>query len=111
MSSVRQEKLASLIQRELAQIIQRESIHIPTSVMVTITMVRVSPDLSFARVFLSILGADEPDEIIAQVNRDKGYYRRLLGKSVGKVLRIVPDLQFHLDDSLEYSEQISDLLK
>lgn len=111
MSSVRQEKLASLIQRELAQIIQRESIHLPSTVMVTVTMVRVVPDLSFARVFLSILGADEPAEIVAQVGRDKGYYRRLLGKSVGKVLRIVPDLQFHLDDSLEYSEQIDDLLK
>lgn len=111
MASVRQEKLASLIQRELAQILQRESIHLPNSVMVTITVVRVSPDLSFARVFLSVLGAEEPAETVAQVERDKGYYRRLLGKSLGKVLRIVPDLQFHLDDSLEYSEQINDLLK
>lgn len=111
MSSVRQEKIASLMQRELAQIFQRESIHLPTNVMVTVTVVRMSPDLSYARVYLSLLGADEPDEIIEQVNIDKGYYRRLLGQAVGKVLRVVPDMQFYLDDSLEYSEQINDLLK
>lgn len=111
MPSVRQEKIASLIQRELAQIFQRESIHLSTSVMVTVTVVRMSPDLSYARVYLSLLGADEPAEVIAQINKDKGYYRRLLGHAVGKVLRIVPDIQFYLDDSLEYSEQINDLLK
>ncbi len=109
--SVRQEKIASLIQRELAQILLRESIHLPSNVMVTVTIVRVTPDMSFARVYLSLLGSDEPAAVINQVNADKGYYRRLLGKAVGKVLRIVPDLQFHLDDSLEYSEQINQLLK
>lgn len=109
--SVRQEKIASLIQRDLATIFQRESIHLPANVMVTITTVRVSADLSFARVYLSILGGDEPQEVVDQVNSDKGYYRRLLGKAVGKVLRVVPDLQFHLDDSLDYSEKINDLLK
>ena len=111
MPSVRQEKLASLIQRELAQIIQRESIHLPTGVMVTITTVRMSPDLSFARIYLSILGGDDPEGVVEQVNIDKGYYRRLLGKALGKVLRIIPDLQFHLDDSLDYAEQINELLQ
>ena len=111
MSSVRQEKLASLMQRELAQIFQRDAIHIPSGVMVTVTVVRMSPDLSFARIYLSLLGADKPEEVIGQINHDKGYYRRLVGNEVGKVLRIVPDLQFHLDDSLEYAEQINDLLQ
>ena len=111
MPSVRQEKIASLTQRELAQIFQRESIHLPTTIMVTVTVVRMSPDLSYARVYLSLLGADDPAEVIEQVNRDKGYYRRLLGKAVGKVLRIVPDIHFYLDDSLEYSERINELLQ
>jgi ribosome-binding factor A len=111
MPSVRQEKLASLMQRELAQIFQRESIHLPPGVMITITVVRMSPDLSYARIYLSILGGDDAGAVVEQINTDKGYYRRLLGKSLGKVLRIIPDMQFFLDDSLDYAEQINDLLQ
>lgn len=99
------------MQRELAQIFQRESINVGNSVMITVTVVRVSPDLGFAKVYLSLLGADKPGDVVDQINFDKGYYRRLLGKAVGKVLRIVPDLQFYLDDSLDYAERIDELLQ
>ncbi|TVR41231.1 MAG: 30S ribosome-binding factor RbfA [Cryomorphaceae bacterium] len=111
MASIRQEKIASLIQREMAQIIQRESAHFGPGVMASVTVVRVSPDMGYAKIYISLFGAKNPDELIEQANRDKGFYRKLLGDGVGKVLRKVPDLRFFLDDSLDYSEQIDELLQ
>jgi ribosome-binding factor A len=111
MPSVRQEKIASLIQRELATIFQRESAHLGNDVMASVTVVRVSPDMGHARVYLSIFGIADPLERIALANQDKGFYRKHLGNALGKSLRKIPDLHFFLDDSLDYSEQINELLQ
>jgi ribosome-binding factor A len=108
---VRQEKVSGLILRELAQIFQRETALIPSGVMVSVTVVRVSPDLGYAKVYLSFLGASEPKDLVKLFNDHKGFYKNHLGKSIGKVVRVIPDLQFFLDDSLEYAQKINELLK
>jgi len=111
MASIRQEKVQALLLRELAQIFQRETALLPNGVMVTVTVVRVSPDLGFAKVYLSFLNAKEPDTLIKHINEHKGFYKNHLGKSIAKVVRVIPDLQFHVDDSLAYAQKIDELLK
>jgi ribosome-binding factor A len=111
MATIRQEKVSGLLQRELAQIFQRETSFLPSGVMVTVTVVRASPDLGFAKVYLSLFNAENPKELIKFINDRKGFYKNLLGRSIAKVVRVIPDLQFHIDDSLAYAQKIDELLK
>jgi ribosome-binding factor A len=111
MSSVRLEKISALLKKELAQIFRQ---HMNTSfggVMITVTLVRVSPDLSMAKVYLSFFPTEKKNAAIENVNRLDQYVRKLLAQSVGKQIRKVPDLKFFVDDSLDYYEEIDRLLK
>lgn len=109
--STRQKKVGRLVQKELAGIFQRESRNLFEGAMITVTVVRVSPDLSYARVYLSLFQAKKPDALIANIKLMKKEIRRRLGELVGKQLRIIPDLDFFIDDSLDYFENIDRLLK
>ncbi len=113
MSTIRQEKVATLLKRELAVIFQRDSRNLFEGAFITVTHVRVSPDLSVARVHLSFLpvASQSSDDILEVVKSKTSAIRGLLGKQVGKQLRIVPELHFYLDDSLDFAEEIDDLLK
>lgn len=79
--------------------------------MVTVTTVNVSPDLSLARVHLSIFPSNKGKEVLKLVETSAKYLRGELGKRVSKQLRIVPELVFFIDDSLDYVERIDELLK
>jgi len=108
--STRQKKVSRLIQKELAIYFQRESHLHFGSAMITVTVVRVSPDLSHARVYLSLFKAQKPDELLETIRFMKKDIRRKLGELVRNQLRIVPDLDFFIDDSLDYFEKIDQLL-
>ena len=111
MDSVRQNKVNSLLQRELAQIFLLENRSLLPGGLITVSAVRVSPDLGLAKVYLSLFPVKDKQATMDHI-RDQGHrLRGQLGTRVGKQLRIVPDLVFYLDDSLDRSEEIDKLLK
>lgn len=112
METKRQQKISKLIQKELGEIFQRD-IKTRGNVMITVTKVNVTTDMSYARIYLSIFGPSHEAKanVVKEVNEMSRYLRGLLGGRVGKQLRIIPELQFFEDDSLDYIENIDNLLK
>ena len=111
MDTTRQNKISRLIQKDLAEIIQKEGKNMFSGVLVSVTKVRISPDLSIARTYLSIFPSEKGSEILFEIKTHQSRIRGLLGSKVGKQLRIVPQLDFHIDDSLDYIDNIDRLLK
>jgi ribosome-binding factor A len=110
MESNRLQKVNRLIQKELGEIFLMETQKMP-GVLVSVTHVRVTPDLGMAHTYLSIFPSERGNEIVQNVNDNVKSVRFALGKRIGKQLRIVPELVFHLDDSLDYIDNIDKLLK
>ena len=111
MESTRQKKVSRLVQKELSVIFQQYIQEILGNIMVSVTIVRISPDLADANIFLSIFPVDDPSQALKIVKNNTTMIRKKLGESVRNQLRIVPALQFHLDDSAAYAEEIDRLLK
>jgi ribosome-binding factor A len=111
MESTRQKKVSRLVQKELSVIFQQYTQEILGNIMVSVTIVRISPDLADANIFLSIFPVDDPSQALKIVKNNTTMIRKKLGESVRNQLRIVPALQFHLDDSAAYAEEIDRLLK
>jgi ribosome-binding factor A len=109
METTRQQKINSLLQKDLADILLREVI-IPNT-MISVTRVNVTPDMSLARVNLSIFATKDKMSALKHIQTKKAEIRYSLGERVKNQLRIVPDLQFFLDDSLDRIERIDELLK
>lgn len=110
MQETRQNKISRLIQKELSQIFESQT-RMMHGVLVTVTAVRISPDMSICRVYLSVFPSDKGEEMLKNVNDNQKTVRFELGKRVGKQLRIIPELKFFLDDSLDYIDNIDKLLK
>ena len=110
MDSRRQQKVSQVILQDLADIFRRESKTWFKGAFITVTIVRVSPDLSSARVFLSIMG-DGKKEALELINSLNKNIRKTLAARVRHQLRKVPVLIFQIDDSLDYYEKIDNLLK
>jgi ribosome-binding factor A len=111
MDSVRQNKIARLIQKELATLLQAEAKNLFPGRMITVTIVRVTPDLAMAKVYLSIFPQVKDENIVAQVTEHAKHFRSLLGKNIRHQVRVIPELVFYLDDSMDYFEHIDKLLK
>jgi ribosome-binding factor A len=111
MESTRQKKVSRLVQKELSVIFQQLTQEILGNIMISVTIVRISPDLANANIFLSIFPVEAPIEALKVVKSNTPMIRKKLGESVRNQLRIVPTLQFHLDDSAAYAEEIDRLLK
>jgi len=99
-----------MLQKELGEIflLYARELH---GTLITVSNVRISPDLGIARTYLSIFPSNKSDEVLKKVLEDKNSIRFDLGKRVRHQLRIVPELFFHVDDSLDYLENIDNLLK
>jgi ribosome-binding factor A len=110
MSSIRQQKIEAVIQAELATFFQRQAGEICLGAMVSVTVVRVTSDLSLARVYLSIFAGPDKKEVLESVQANRGKIRLEVGRRL-KNLRKIPDLVFHIDDSLDYANKIDELLK
>lgn len=109
MESKRQAKIARLLQRELSEIFRRQTAAMG-GVLVSVSAVRVSPDLSIAKVYLSIFPPEKAQDILANIKQQSKTVRYELAQAVRQVLRKCPDLAFYLDDSLDYIENIDRLL-
>lgn len=110
METTRQNKIARLIQKELSEIFLLQTKSMP-GVLVSVSIVRISPDMSYARVYLSVFPSDRSEEIVKNINANMKSIRFELGNCVRHQLRIIPELKFFVDDSLDYAEKIDELLK
>jgi len=111
MASIRQEKIAGVIQKELGLIFQKEARTLCMGAMVSVTIVRVAPDMGIAKVYLSIFGAKENEEVLKNIQDNGRQVRHLLAQIVKNQLRRTPELMFYLDDSYDYAKKIDELLK
>lgn len=110
METTRQQKIARLLQKELSEIFRVQTAKMG-GVLVSVSAVRVSPDLSIARVYLSIFPSERANEIIESINHSARSVRYELAQRVRYQLRKTPELTFFIDDSLDYIEHIDSLLK
>jgi ribosome-binding factor A len=110
METTRQQKVARLIQKDLSGIIQFSGREVTQGKMVTITVVRMSPDLSVAKVYLSIFPSGGANAFREHLQGYVKHLRLELGRKVRHQLRIVPELAFFIDDSMDYAEHIDTLL-
>ncbi|WP_199118571.1 30S ribosome-binding factor RbfA [Pedobacter sp. ASV28] len=109
MESKRQQKFAGLLQEELAAIFQREGAAYLPNTLVTITKVRVSPDLAVAKVYLSFLNTNNTSLSVATVNAHSSEIRYKLGARIRHQARVVPTLSFFVDDTNEYVERMDQI--
>jgi len=110
MESTRQQKVARLLQKEMGEFLQQNSREYLPGKMITVTVVRVSPDLSVARVYLSIFPLKEDEDPIRELTVHAVKIRYEIGKKIKNQLRAVPEFVYYLDDSLDYIDKIENLL-
>ena len=110
METTRQNKISRLLQKELSEIflLQTNSMQ---GTLVSVSAVRISPDISIARVYLSVFPSEKAEEMVKNINNNMKSIRYELGTRVRHQLRIIPELKFFVDDSLDYIEKIDSLLK
>lgn len=109
MESKRQQKFARLIQKELGDMFQADVKGLFNGAFITVTTVRMSPDLSIAKVYLSFLIQKDKQGLLEDIEEKNKAIRTELGKRIGKQVRIIPTLQFYLDDTAEYASKIEGL--
>ena len=109
MQETRQNTIARLLQKELSLIFQQQT-RATHGVMVSVTRVKISPDLSICTAYLSIFPSEKAEEILTNINANGKSVRYELGTRVRNQLRIVPELRFFIDDSLDYIDRIDELL-
>ena len=110
MQETRQNKIARLLQKELSLIFQSQT-RMMHGTMVSVTRCRVSPDLSVCTAYLSVFPSEKGEEIIENVNNNTKTIRFELGTRIRNQVRIIPELRFFIDDSLDYIDHIDELLK
>lgn len=110
MESTRQAKISRLLQKELSEIFRQQTAK-THGVIVSVSAVRVSPDLSVAKVYLSIFPSANAQSMLESIKQSSKTVRYELAQKVRFVLRKTPELQFYIDDSLDYIENIDHLLE
>jgi ribosome-binding factor A len=110
METLRQSKVARLLQRDLGDIFINEARHLLDGAMVTVTKVRVTRDLSSARIYLSIFASKNKELQLKKISSQVKEIRHNLAMRIKNQVRIIPELHFHLDDSLDYIDHIDELL-
>jgi len=111
MESTRQKKVSRLIQKEIATILQRKTNELAPGKLISVTVVRMSADLSLAKVYLSIFPSAEKQEVLNTLKDHSSRIRFELGQKIRTQLRIVPEIAYFIDDSLDYIDNIEKLLK
>ncbi|MXV39192.1 30S ribosome-binding factor RbfA [Flavobacteriaceae bacterium Ap0902] len=111
MESKRLQRVNQLMQQELAEIFRKEAVKIKTGMLISVTEVRTTPDLSIAKVYLSVFPTLYRDEVFKYIDSNQWYFRKELGSKIGKQMRIVPELHYFADDSLDKVDEIDRALK
>jgi ribosome-binding factor A len=111
MESTRQKKVSRLIQKELAGFFLRKGSEVAHGKMISVTRVRISPDLALAKVYISIFPSSDQEDVLHTIKEQSARIRYDLGQKIRSQLRVVPGIDFYIDDSLDYIENIDKLLK
>ena len=111
MTSTRQQKVSRLLHRELADYFQKNGALLASGKMVTVTVVRISPDLGMAKVYLSLFPGKDHDESLLDIRERAPMVRSEMGRRLKNQLKHIPEFVFYLDDSLDYIDNIDNLLK
>lgn len=109
MESTRQLKFARLIQKELGEILQKDTKGVLEGAFVTLTKVKVTPDLGLAKVYLSFLMVKDKEEALQKLSAQNKMVRKLLGEKIRKQVRVIPELQFYLDENLDYAAKMDSI--
>lgn len=110
MESKRQQKFARLIQKELSEIFQRDAKSLFENSFITVTTVRMSPDLGVAKVYLSFLLAQDKKAMLEKVKTQGKQIKKMLGEKIRKQVRVIPELIYFIDDTIDYANRIDQLL-
>lgn len=110
MESTRQQKVSRLIQKELASIFQQQNHTLFEGAMITVTIVRISADLSVAKTYISIFPSEKVQHIFALVQTHQKKIRNQLAQKIRHQLKNIPELIFYIDDSIDYADRINKLL-
>lgn len=110
MESTRQQKVSRLLQKELGEYLQQHGREFLPGKMITVTVVRVSPDLSSAKVYLSIFPTKPEDKPLEELQPYESRIRKAIGQKIRNQLRAVPEFSYFIDDSLDHIDRINDLL-
>ena len=110
MESTRQKKISAMIQREMSVILQRKSSEFLNK-LITVTVVRMTPDLGIAKIFLSIFPEENIQEAFDLILENSSNLRFELGNRIRNQMRKIPEIMFYIDDSLDYADRIDELLK
>ena len=111
MESTRQKKISRLLQKELAIIFQQDAPAVFGNMLFTVTTVRVTEDLSIAKVYLSIFPVKETEKLLKQIKEKTTFFRNILAKKIRHQIRVIPELHFFIDDSADHADEINRLLK
>jgi ribosome-binding factor A len=111
MDTIRQNKVAKLLQKELGEVFQRESRNLFNGAFITVTMVKISPDMSIAKVYLSMFAVTDKKALLKHIKTQNNEVRKIIGNKLKNQLRIIPNFDYHIDDSLDYAMRIDELLK
>ena len=109
--TTRQQKFSRLIQKELSDVFTRDKRGILDNTFITIADVKVSTDLSIAKIYISMTLAKDKQKVLEKLNANKKEIRRALGEKIGKQVRIVPEIIFYIDEVEENAQRIEDLIK
>ena len=110
MQETRQNRICRLLQKELSLIFQSQT-RAMRGVMVSVTRVKVSPDLSICTAYLSIFPSEKSEELLQNIQRNSSQVRYELGTRVRNQLRLIPELSFFIDECIDYIERIDELLQ
>lgn len=110
METTRQKKISRLLQKEAAEMFQQELRELTCGTLLSITIARVSSDLSIVKFYISVFPTEKVQTVLDSLRENHSKIRYALGKRIGQQLRIVPDPAFFIDDSLDYLENIDNLL-
>ncbi|MBK6265706.1 30S ribosome-binding factor RbfA [Marivirga sp. S37H4] len=109
-AGTRQQKFSRLIQKDLGEIFQKDMNNAFGKAFITITEVEMSPDLSVAKIYLSLMLSENPKETMEAIQLKKSEIRKHLGNRIGKQVRIVPELIFYMDETLDQANRIDSIL-
>ncbi len=110
MDSKRQLKVSRLIQKELSQLFLSELRDLTGGQMITISYVKVTPDLREVKVYVSFMLSPNHEAIIKNINNSIGLVRGVIGKKLAKSMRVIPSFEFFYDDTFDYTDKMNNLL-
>ena len=111
MESNRQRKVAQIIQEDMAEIFRKQASESKQNFLVSVSDVKITPDLSIAKIYLSIFPADLRQPIMKEINTNNAFYRNYIGQKMAKQVRIIPQLAFYIDTTMDDVERIERELK